>query len=138
MALLDGDVTVMQFEKDRWRDSVMALVEKTSVKPGEALIAKMPKGRGAGVELIRRWSVIARDRGNTRRGRGAAPIYDLARAQVQKLRYSRYWLCCGRADRFAGEWPGSAARYSGANALGQRRRQAEPVLIYGNGRPAPD
>jgi 2-methylcitrate dehydratase len=43
MALLDGDVTVTQFEKDRWRDSdVMALVEKTSVKPGEALIAKMP------------------------------------------------------------------------------------------------
>jgi 2-methylcitrate dehydratase len=52
MALLDGDVTVAQFEKDRWRaQDVMALVEKTSVKPGEALIAKLPKGRGAGVEI---------------------------------------------------------------------------------------
>lgn len=53
MALLDGDVTVSQFEKDRWREQdVMALVEKTSVKPGEALIAKLPKGRGASVEIV--------------------------------------------------------------------------------------
>jgi 2-methylcitrate dehydratase len=53
MALLDGDVTVSQFEKDRWRGSdVMALVEKTSVKPGESLIAKFPKGRGANVEIV--------------------------------------------------------------------------------------
>src|SRR6201987_6400814 len=53
MALLDGDVTVAQFEKDRWRSQdVMALVEKTSVKPGEALIAKLPKGRGASVEIV--------------------------------------------------------------------------------------
>jgi 2-methylcitrate dehydratase len=52
MALLDGDVTVAQFEKDRWRaPDVMALVEKTSVKPGEAL-AKLPKGRGASVEIV--------------------------------------------------------------------------------------
>jgi 2-methylcitrate dehydratase len=52
MALLDGDVTVAQFEKDRWRaQDVMALVEKTSVKPGEALIAKLPKGRGASIEI---------------------------------------------------------------------------------------
>lgn len=52
MALLDGDVTVAQFEKDRWRDrDVMALVEKTSVKPGASLIAKIPKGRGASVEI---------------------------------------------------------------------------------------
>jgi 2-methylcitrate dehydratase len=53
MALLDGDVTVTQFEKDRWRArDVMALVEKTSVKPGEALMAKLPKGRGASVEVV--------------------------------------------------------------------------------------
>jgi 2-methylcitrate dehydratase len=30
----------------------MALVEKTSVKPGESLIAKLPKWRGASVEII--------------------------------------------------------------------------------------
>lgn len=53
MFLLDGDVTIAQFEKDRWRDpDVMALVEKTSVKPGEALIARVPKGRGASVEIV--------------------------------------------------------------------------------------
>ena len=53
MALLDGDVTVPQFEKDRWRgQDVVALVEKTSVKPGESLIAKLPKGRGASVEIV--------------------------------------------------------------------------------------
>jgi 2-methylcitrate dehydratase len=53
MALLDGDVTVAQFEKDRWRaQDVMALVEKTSVKPGETLIAKLPKGRGASIEIV--------------------------------------------------------------------------------------
>jgi 2-methylcitrate dehydratase len=52
MAVLDGDVTVAQFEKDRWRaQDVMALVEKTSVKPGEVLMAKLPKGRGASVEI---------------------------------------------------------------------------------------
>jgi 2-methylcitrate dehydratase len=53
MALLDGDVTVAQFEKDRWRgQDVMALVAKISVKPGEALIARLPKGRGASVEIV--------------------------------------------------------------------------------------
>lgn len=53
MALLDGDVTVAQFEKDRWRArDVMALIEKTRVKVGEALIAKRPKGRGASVEIV--------------------------------------------------------------------------------------
>jgi 2-methylcitrate dehydratase len=52
MALLDGDVTVAQFEKDRWRaQDVMKLVEKTSVNPGEALMAKLPKGRGASIEI---------------------------------------------------------------------------------------
>jgi 2-methylcitrate dehydratase len=52
MALLDGDVTVAQFEKDRWRaQDVMALVDKTSVKPGESLIARLPKGHGATIEI---------------------------------------------------------------------------------------
>src|SRR4051812_37402504 len=53
MALLDGDVTVAQFEKDRWRaQDVMTLVEKTSVKRGDALVAKLPKGRGASIEIV--------------------------------------------------------------------------------------
>jgi 2-methylcitrate dehydratase len=53
MALLDGDVTLGQFDKDRWRDrDVMELVEKTTVRPGAALMAKLPKGRGAGVEIV--------------------------------------------------------------------------------------
>jgi len=53
MALLDADLTIWQFEKGRWRGrDVMALVEKTSVKPGESLIAKLPKGRGASVEIV--------------------------------------------------------------------------------------
>src|SRR5258708_40188330 len=53
MALLDGDVTVAQFEKDRWRaQDVMSLVEKTSVKPGASLMDKLPKGRAAGIEIV--------------------------------------------------------------------------------------
>jgi 2-methylcitrate dehydratase len=53
MALLDGDVTLGQFDKDRWRDrDVMALVEKTTVKPGASLMVKLPKGRGAAVEVV--------------------------------------------------------------------------------------
>jgi 2-methylcitrate dehydratase len=52
MALLDGDVTVDQFEKDRWRArDVMELVGKTSVRPGASLIAKIPKGRGASIVI---------------------------------------------------------------------------------------
>lgn len=53
MGLLDGDVTVSQFEKDRWRgQDVIGLIEKTSVKPAEQLIATRPKGRGASVEIV--------------------------------------------------------------------------------------
>lgn len=52
MALLDGDVTLAQFERDRWRSrDVMDLVQKTTVSPATALIAKMPNGRGANVEV---------------------------------------------------------------------------------------
>ena len=44
VALIDGDVTVAQFERDRWRArDVMELVEKTSVAAGAALIAKIGK-----------------------------------------------------------------------------------------------
>ena len=53
MALLDGDVTLKQFDTDRWRDrDVMGLVEKTTVKPGAALMEKLPKGRGASVAVL--------------------------------------------------------------------------------------
>jgi len=52
LALVDGDVTLAQFEHDRWRDpEIMALVGRTTVKPSPALIAKAPKGRGAIVEV---------------------------------------------------------------------------------------
>jgi len=52
MALLDGDVTLGQFDKDRWRDrDVMELVQKTTVRPSAALMEKMPKGRGAVVHI---------------------------------------------------------------------------------------
>ena len=62
MALLDGDVTVRQFENDRWRaPEVMALVEKTSVKPSETLMAKVPKGRGASIEITFASSEPARE-----------------------------------------------------------------------------
>ncbi len=46
-------MTLEQFDKDRWRDrDVMALVGKTTVKPAAGLMAKLPKGRGASVEVI--------------------------------------------------------------------------------------
>jgi 2-methylcitrate dehydratase len=52
MALLDGDVTLAQFEKDRWRaQDVMGLVRKTKVQPSQELVAKLPNGRGASVEI---------------------------------------------------------------------------------------
>jgi 2-methylcitrate dehydratase len=52
MALLDGDVTTRHFEQDRWRaPEVLALAAKTKVRVGEALVAKMPKGRGSRVAV---------------------------------------------------------------------------------------
>jgi 2-methylcitrate dehydratase len=52
MALLDGDVSVQQFHKNRWKDrEVLALAGKVTVKVGEALVAKDPKGQGAAVEI---------------------------------------------------------------------------------------
>ena len=53
LALIDGDVTLAQFEHDRWRHAdIMALVVKTKVSPSPTLIAKAPKGRGAIVEVV--------------------------------------------------------------------------------------
>lgn len=52
MALLDGDVSLAQFEKDRWREGdVIRLVQQTTVSPSTALMAKFPNGRGAVVEV---------------------------------------------------------------------------------------
>ena len=52
MALLDGDVTTRHFEQDRWRaPEVLALAAKTKVQVGEALVARMPKGRGTRVAV---------------------------------------------------------------------------------------
>jgi 2-methylcitrate dehydratase len=52
MALLDGDVTIEQFEKNRWQaPDVLALVANTKVNPSEALMAKIPKGPGATVKI---------------------------------------------------------------------------------------
>jgi 2-methylcitrate dehydratase len=52
MALVDGDVTTRHFEEDRWRaPDVLALAANTKVRVGAALVAKMPKGRGARVEV---------------------------------------------------------------------------------------
>jgi 2-methylcitrate dehydratase len=52
MALLDGDVSVKQFHDDRWKASeVLALANKVIVRVGESLVAKMPKGHGANVEV---------------------------------------------------------------------------------------
>ena len=52
MALLDGDVNVTQFHKNRWKDrEVLALAGKVKVVVGEALVAKDPKGQGSAVEI---------------------------------------------------------------------------------------
>jgi 2-methylcitrate dehydratase len=52
MALLDGDVTTRHFEEDRWRaPDVLALAANIKVRVGAALVARMPKGRGARVEV---------------------------------------------------------------------------------------
>jgi 2-methylcitrate dehydratase len=52
MALLDGDVTTKQFQDERWRAAeVLALAGKIAVKTADALVAKLPKGRGATMEV---------------------------------------------------------------------------------------
>jgi 2-methylcitrate dehydratase len=52
MALLDGDVTSRQFAEERWRASdVLALAAKIAVKVSDSLVAKLPNGRGAGMQV---------------------------------------------------------------------------------------
>ena len=80
MALLDGDVTLAQFERDRWRDrDVMSLVQKTTVVPSAGLMAKVPNGRGAEVVVeladgsIRR-EIVEVPEGDSRRPLSAASL----------------------------------------------------------------
>lgn len=48
MALLDGDVTLAHFEKERWKaDDVLAMAAKVTVTVSDVLVAKTPRGRGA-------------------------------------------------------------------------------------------
>lgn len=52
MALLDGDVTGEQFHKDRWREpDVLALAARVRVTTSEALMARLPRGRGSVMEV---------------------------------------------------------------------------------------
>jgi 2-methylcitrate dehydratase len=52
MALLDGDVTVGQFNDGRWNESeVFGLAQKVKVGVGQSLLAQMPEGRGTIVEV---------------------------------------------------------------------------------------
>ena len=48
LALTDGDVTIEQFEHDRWKaDEILALAQKVKVRVSEKLVAAEPRGRGA-------------------------------------------------------------------------------------------
>jgi 2-methylcitrate dehydratase len=52
MALLDGDLTVKQFEDGRWKaDDVLALAQKIKASEGKELLAKMPNGHGTIVDV---------------------------------------------------------------------------------------
>jgi 2-methylcitrate dehydratase len=52
MALLDGDVTSTQFQNERWRSAdILALANKITVKVADSLVAKLPRGRGATMEV---------------------------------------------------------------------------------------
>jgi 2-methylcitrate dehydratase len=53
MALIDGEVTIAQYEQERWRASdVLALARKVAVKVGERLAQGAPRGSGAIVKLV--------------------------------------------------------------------------------------
>jgi 2-methylcitrate dehydratase len=53
MALLDGEVTIAQYEKERWRaGDVLGLARKVAVKVGERLAQSAPRGSGAIVKLV--------------------------------------------------------------------------------------
>jgi 2-methylcitrate dehydratase len=52
MALLDGTVTVKQFDDGRWKaPDVLALASKITVSVNAALIAKVPKGNAASMDV---------------------------------------------------------------------------------------
>jgi len=52
MALLDGEVTIAQYEHERWRaGEVLGLARKVAVKTGERLAQGAPRGSGAIVKL---------------------------------------------------------------------------------------
>ena len=53
MALIDGDVTIAQYDRERWRASdVLALARKVSVKVSDRLAAHAQRGSGAIVRLV--------------------------------------------------------------------------------------
>jgi len=53
MALIDGEVTIAQYEKERWRaPDVLRLARKVAVKVGERLAQGAPRGSGAIVKLV--------------------------------------------------------------------------------------
>jgi 2-methylcitrate dehydratase len=53
MALIDGEVTIAQYEKERWRaPDILALARKVAVKVGDRLAMSAPRGSGAIVKLV--------------------------------------------------------------------------------------
>jgi 2-methylcitrate dehydratase len=53
MALIDGEVTIAQYEKERWRAAdVLALARKVAVGVGDRLATSAPRGSGAIVKLV--------------------------------------------------------------------------------------
>ena len=69
---------------------VIALVEKTSVKPGESLIARQPKRRGASVEIL--FSVGQSERETVEIPEGATPaVAIVARTEIRELCRARRW-----------------------------------------------
>jgi len=52
IALLDGDVTIRQFNDGRWKaPEVLALAQKVKVEVGDSLVSQMPNGHGTIVEV---------------------------------------------------------------------------------------
>jgi 2-methylcitrate dehydratase len=52
MAMLDGDLTVKQFDENRWKaPDVWALAQKVKVSVGQDLLARMPNGHGTTVQV---------------------------------------------------------------------------------------
>jgi 2-methylcitrate dehydratase len=53
MALIDGEVTIAQFEQERWRaPDILALARKVAVKVSDRLASSAPRGSGAIVKLV--------------------------------------------------------------------------------------